>query len=414
MSASRIRGIAKLLDQVRAADSSIDEAFEVQAEDEVPFVQLGHWIALSGVSAGALSLYWMLAMHLNGVRGDRYVWPTTSVLAHMLGYSRGDKIKRFVDELVAIGALVVIAVPDGDGPQKRNVYRLRRNPPPGYAGPTSLSGYYAALQEKYEEETAGQPVCPETGVDACPETGGHVTPETGAVTTRSSNKKKDEAPAARRAVDAGGQSSGSRRAGSSGSAAADKTSAARAKVEREAVRAVREEITSRLPDLAKVLPASTPRTVRDAILAGLALGTPAERTPEQLVAFRVLPRWDKHWAALFYAGELPAQPVGPLVRMLSADKTDHVRCDERVDVDTGEECRACAERRGDRTARRGGATEAAAAEPPVGLPRPRPAAWWECRECSAPGKGHAPEDGLCRECRVPAGAGTPASAAAPF
>ncbi|RIH58741.1 hypothetical protein D3C59_32880 [Streptomyces sp. SHP22-7] len=170
MSVSRIRGIAKLLDQVRQIDAS-NEPFEVEAEDDVPFVQLGHWVALSGVSAGALALYWMLAMHLNRTRGDRYVWPTTAVLAHMMGYSRGDKIKRFVDELVAIGAIRVITVPDLRGPQKRNVYRLRRNPPEGYAGPVSLGAFYKQLDEAYEQETAGEAVCPETGVHVAPETG---------------------------------------------------------------------------------------------------------------------------------------------------------------------------------------------------------------------------------------------------
>lgn len=379
LNVSRIRGIAKLLDQVRQLDSS-NEPFEIEAEDELPFVQLGHWVALSGVSAGALALYWMLAMHLNRTRGDRYVWPTTDILAHMLGYSRGDKIKRFVDELVAIGAIRVISVPDLKGPQKRNVYRLRRNPPEGYAGPVSLKQFYAQLSEAYEEETAGETVYPETGGhvlpemrgDVAPETGGHVAPRTGAVTTRTPNyKNRKNAPSARSAADGRRPStSGSRNSGSGGSAASGKTKPpSLTREQRQQVDAFFQELPKQLADL---VPANPPGNLKAAVLEALAVGRPEARTPQQLVTYRMLPKWDGHYASTDQAGPLE-RPVGVLIAMLRRNvECGDARCDERTNVDTGGPCRSCEMRAVDRRAER---TREAPTSPSPRIPapaRPRP------------------------------------------
>ncbi|MGV9278087.1 hypothetical protein [Streptomyces griseosporeus] len=350
MSVSRIRGIAKLLEQVRALDST-DEPFEVEAEDELPFVQLGHWVALSGVSAGALALYWMLALHLNRARGDRYVWPTTDILAHMLGYSRGDKIKRFVDELVAIGAIKVISVPDLRGPQKRNVYRLRRTPPEGYTGLLSLKQFYAELNQAYEQETAGESVSPQTGAhvspqtggDVAPEAGGHVSPRAGAVTTRTPNYMNGkDAPSARSAADGRQASSGSRGSRSGGSAASGKTKPPTlTREQRQQVDAFFQALPKHLADL---VPANVPGNLKTAVLEALAAGQAQERTAQQLVEYRLMPKWDGHFASRDAAGSLK-KPVGVLIRMLQRDaECGDPRCDERTNVDTGEACRACQER----------------------------------------------------------------------
>jgi hypothetical protein len=99
------------------------------------------------------------------------------------------------------------------------------------------------------------------------------------------------------------------------------------------------------------LVAQVPRNARgleDAILDALAAGRPEERTADQLVTHRVMPRWDRHWATEFYAGRLDA-PVGALRAMLERDPLcNDARCDEHVEVDTGEPCRACARTREDR------------------------------------------------------------------
>jgi hypothetical protein len=375
VSVSRIRGIAKLLDQVRQLDAS-NEPFEVEAEDDVPFVQLGHWVALSGVSAGALALYWMLAMHLNRTRGDRYVWPTTAVLAHMMGYSRGDKIKRFVDELVAIGAIRVITVPDLRGPQKRNVYRLRRNPPEGYAGPVSLGAFYRQLDEAYEQETAGEPVCPETGVhvvpetggDVGPQTGGHVDPRAGVVTTRTPNYMNgNDAPSARSAADGRRPSAGSRAARAGGSAASGNTKPTFSREQRRQYDA----FVAALPAPLKALvPNGLPKPLVDAVLAATDYSSSEGRTVEQLVEYRLMPKWDKHYSRRDQAGPLE-KPVGVLVAMLRRDnECQDPRCDERTNVDTGLPCVSCEQRIIGKRAERA-AAEAAVVPEPAPAPEPR-------------------------------------------
>jgi hypothetical protein len=369
-SVSRIRGIAKLLEQVRRLDSS-DEPFEVEAEDELPFVQLGHWVALSGVSAGALALYWMLALHLNRTRGDRYVWPTTDILAHMLGYSRGDKIKRFVDELISIGAIRVISVPDLRGPQKRNVYRLRRTPPEGYTGLVSLKEFYAHLDEAYEQETAGETVSPRsgghvpprTGGDVPPETGGDVLPRTGAVTTRTPNYMNGkDAPTARSAPDGRRPSTGSRGSRAGGSAASGKTK--QSGFSREERRQYDAFVQALPAPLKALVPDGLPEPLVRAVLAATDASNPAGRTVEQLVEYRLMPKWDKHYSRAGQAGPLE-KPVGVLVAMLRRDaECGNPRCDERTDVDTGQVCRSCEVRKEDKRAER-------AAERGVeALPRP--------------------------------------------
>lgn len=415
MSVSRIRGIAKLLDQVRQLDAS-NEPFEVEAEDDVPFVQLGHWVALSGVSAGAMALYWMLAMHLNRTRGDRYVWPTTAVLAHMMGYSRGDKIKRFVDELVAIGAIRVIAVPDLRGPQKRNVYRLRRNPPEGYAGPVSLGAFYKQLDEAYEQETAGESVCPETGVhvapetggDVDPQTGGHVDPRAGAVTTRTSNYMNGkDAPSARSAADGRRPSTGSRGSRAGGSAASGNTKPTFSREQRRQYDA----FVAALPAPLKALvPNGLPKPLVDAVLAATDYSSSEGRTVEQLVEYRLMPKWDKHYSRRDQAGPI-RRPVGVLLEMLKWDaECGDKRCDERTNVDSGLPCTSCEMRAVDRRAdRENKRTTPAEEASKAHVPPPRstaPTVGAERGFCRRTGCGirilligPALDDGLCSECR---------------
>lgn len=120
--------------------------------------------------------------------------------------------------------------------------------------------------------------------------------------------------------------------------------------------------------LADLVPSSPPRNLKAAVLEALAVGQPQERTPEQLVTYRLLPKWDGHYASRDVAGPLE-RPVGVLIAMLRRDKEcQDDRCDERTEVDTGQPCRLCALRTVDKRADR--AAEAASAQPQA--PRPEP------------------------------------------
>lgn len=445
MSTDRARHIAKMLGAARKLDTD-DDPFEIEAEDELPFVQLGHWVALSGASPGALALYWMLAMHLNTTRKDRYVWPTTTMLAHMLGYSRYDKIKKFVDELVAIGAITVISVPDGKGPQKRNVYRLRRTPPEGYSGPVSLTSFYARLHEAYEEETAGQPVHPQMGVDVGPQTGAHVGPRTGVVTTRSLNNKKNAAPsggvapAERRRLSTGSReaeagsgvaASGKDSSPGNGTAGSGSTGAARGQGTTAAAgknkitpeeRKVRDALLPLLPpDFRQALGNIIPTNVVQDIVKALAAGQPRERTVQQLVQYRVMPRWERYWSVKFYAGELTPElsagkkrkPFGPLSQML-ADTAEcgNLSCEDRHDFVTADACQMCEMRKVDKRADRDRERQAPAEEPNIGSPKAPgattpgvPAQGSTGRYCEGPcnrkfGPKADPSISICRECQA--------------
>lgn len=451
--------VEKLLDQVRETEQS-NGTFEVEADDEIPYSQLGSWVALSRISPNAMALYWFLAMHLNLTRGDRYVWPSKDALAYLMGYSRGDKIDPFMKELVAIGAVVVTQVPDGNGPQRRNVYRLRRNPPAGYdRGPVTLKAFYEGLGPELEQrrsatsasrsakskktagqdvipgsgvqsadgsqsqpsdtnssKTAGQPVSPETGVhvhpetreDVYPEMRGHVYPETGCVTRTTTNKKnvapsgRVSAPDARRAT-----TGSSARATRGGSAASGKASSSTPKKngqrrlsqqQAEAVRVVESGFPEALQGL---LPNYRPPVLRDAILEAL-----KDRTAGQL-AQRVSRRWLTHgYAEALFGGKGIASPVGVAVALVRApvDCPD-LSCEDGVIMGSGEPCGACQMRKADRRAPKSVAQPEPAVEASASIPgqgTPPPAKWWCVTGCGFSSYAVPPQDQMCRDCRADA------------
>lgn len=178
--------------------------------------------------------------------------------------------------------------------------------------------------------------------------------------TKNTGTDEDEktAPSARSAPDAGGSTSGSRDRATSGCAAPAQPQ--RLTIEqKQAVQRVRDLLPR---EFDRALPARTPRAVADAVLDALAAATPSSRTPEQLVQYRVMARWDGFWAPKFLAGEVDS-PIGVLRALLAPAGRDHDRCDERINVDTGELCVPCQMRAADR--------QVGAALP---LPRPEPAA----------------------------------------
>ena len=104
--------------------------------------------------------------------------------------------------------------------------------------------------------------------------------------------------------------------------------------------------------LADLVPANVPGNLKTAVLEALAADRPEERTVEQVLEFRVLPKWDKHYASRDATGPI-RKPVGVLVALLKWDaECGDKRCDERTNVDTGQPCISCSEKGIDRRAER--------------------------------------------------------------
>lgn len=122
-----------------------------------PYTDIHEWVMFSSASAEAKALYVIMRAHVNRERGDNIVWMSGNTLAILLGYSRGDKIKKFLDELVKLGAL---SEPDRAGVHGVNVYEVHREPPKGYTGPLSVDEWYAAngpeLDNRREIDKAGR------------------------------------------------------------------------------------------------------------------------------------------------------------------------------------------------------------------------------------------------------------------
>ena len=195
--------------------------------------------------------------------------------------------------------------------------------------------------------------------------------------------------------------SGSRGRAQGGSAAASKSKRRLTKAEYEAIKAVR----SLLPDaLNEALPGKTPPNLGAAILTALAVGSPYERTPAQLVEYRVMPRWNGYWASKHFAGEMD-RPVGALMAMVKHQpECGDLSCEDRVNIHTRESCRPCEMRGEDRKADL--SAEAPAAAPDGdGVPEQRPAeaqpARPKCPGCRLP-LANASEPVLCRECQAEA------------
>ncbi|MEU7620520.1 hypothetical protein AB0B27_31135 [Micromonospora rifamycinica] len=167
------------------------------------------WVALSGVSPGAICLYVVLRMHVNRQRGDDMVKTSMLTLAVLMGMSRGDKIKGYLDELVKIGAVDV----ERGGLHRRNQYVVHQLPPDGYTGKITLKAWYeqhrALIALKRADEKAKRDarraaakakalvsaVTPDSGeqpeTPVTPDRGEHVTPVSGEPVTPISGREPD-------------------------------------------------------------------------------------------------------------------------------------------------------------------------------------------------------------------------------
>ncbi|MEU1863660.1 hypothetical protein [Streptomyces gardneri] len=247
-----------------------------------------------------------------------------------------------------------------------------------------------------------------------PPTVGHPAADIRKKTVLSKTEREDEMPLSGRGPTGCRQASTGSKGLGEGALAAPATSKPRlSKQQRDQVKAVR----ALLPrELDTVLGDRLPANVSLAVVDALATDRPRERTVQQLVEHRVLPRWNGYWASKFFAGELPAQPYGPLVSMLKdTAECGNIACDDRADIHTGEPCTACATRAQDQRASRETPKDHSPVpeEPPVfAAQRERVVVdhsvglRHECGDCGRPFPPGTNET-LCAQCR-------PSAAPAPF
>lgn len=336
--------------------SPVDDGEEDLVAEDWPtfYTPTPVWVMLAAIPAQAFRLYVFLAEHINSRdRTKRLVWPKQKAIARALGLKNDRQVAPYRKALEDLGAIKAEEYTYAGGMRRGYRYYVRFNPPPGYTGMTSLGDFYKAnadLKRANTDKTPGQhggtknstsqSAENDTSRDAKNST---AQPHQG----KPDQEERDVAPSARSAPDAGGSTSGSRDRAASGSAAPGQTQ--RLTIEqKQAVQRVRDLLPR---EFDRALPVRTPRAVADAVLDALAAGTPSSRTPEQLVEYRVTARWNGYWAPRFLAGEVDS-PIGVLRALLAPASRDHDRCDERVNVDTGEPCVPCKMRAGDREKQR--------------------------------------------------------------
>ncbi|MFB7957517.1 hypothetical protein [Streptomyces sp. NPDC056045] len=161
-------------------------------------------------------------------------------------------------------------------------------------------------------------------------------------------------------------------------------------------------VVAALPaELVALLPyRSLPRRNRRPFLDAMAGRTTAQ------IADRIARRWVQHGYedTLHSAdGKGIGSAVGVAMALVQPGECPHPRCEDGYDIDSGEECRICVQRRADRRAAKDAAAAAGKDTGPVRQAPHRPG-WWQCTICHNPGKGRAPRGGECARCREEAAA----------
>jgi hypothetical protein len=114
------------------------------------YARVPDWLMFAGYSVVAQHVYRVLKAHCNTERGDGLVWPTQTVLAMLSNFSRGDKIKPYIDELAADlpgcpeGSGGAISVEYTTSMPRRTIYTVHDLPPDGWDGPRTLAEWYRA------------------------------------------------------------------------------------------------------------------------------------------------------------------------------------------------------------------------------------------------------------------------------
>lgn len=355
--------------------SEQDFGDEIVPEDwPTVFTQIPVWLLLSGSTAQAYRMYAFLAEHINSrlTGKDRIAFPSMKAIARALGLKDHRDVKKYREELERLGAVRAELAPYAGGLRRRYKYWVRFNPPAAYTGPTSLSEFYEINDDvRSKKNTAGQP---QGGKKPTLEGGENPTLRERKNPTlkkrdqeQPDQPERDDAPSARSAADGRRPSTGSRGSRGGGSAASGKTKPSFSREQRRQYDA----FVQALPvPLAALAPRGLPRELVNAVLTATDLESPAGRTVQQLVEYRLTPKWDRYYGSLEQAGPIE-KPVGVLVAMLRRDaECSDPRCDERTNVDTGLPCISCEQRGVDKRAER--AQEAVREAAPEAAAAPRP------------------------------------------
>lgn len=135
-----------------------DEALEVSTGTRIPYTMVGDWVLLSSLSPQAKLLYALLAAHVNVASGSTKVWPSLETLAELLSLKNARSVSRYVDELVAFGAIGKVTHRNAERMRTRNTYFVNGEPPSGIATPVKFAEYYKARTASRRLVSAGRPV----------------------------------------------------------------------------------------------------------------------------------------------------------------------------------------------------------------------------------------------------------------
>jgi hypothetical protein len=312
-----------------------------------------------------------------------------------------DAIRGALEELEEYGYLLREQQHDDQGKFTGVVYRITDMPAHLY----ELFGDDAPQLPSSKKASGASGSAPLSG---SPTTGEPMSAHPHSKNTNNNKKiKKEEhqgeAPSARSAGDARRATAGSSaREARGGCAAASKTTRPRKtrKLTREQVAAVAEVEAALHPALLEQLPyRQLPTSVRHLVASEL-----ENRTVEQLID-RVARRWEVHgYARQLLSADGPGarRAVGIANALVRAGECPDLSCEDGQMIDTGADCPACRERKADHHARGGRGPV-----PGQRAATPR----WECTGCGRPGKGQAPADLECRDCKQQAEAACRAAAA---
>nr|AFH75162.1 replication initiation protein [Streptomyces sp. W75] len=257
----------------------------------------------------------------------------------------GERAEKGRPPLTRAGRPAIAPAPEKARRSDRGSKRVAKKPAADVPKDVTERGDSESPRVSGSLELHGGTVSPARG-DSESGTGGLRDPRTSPLTL--SSEPARDAPSARSAPDARRATTGSRGSSSSGSAASSDKKPITT-TQRAQVQAVRDLLP---PLLARDLPDETPTNISKKILAALDTDGPRPRTPEQLVAYRINPRWDGYWATQ-YGDNGFDKPLGVVLALVASQaECGNVRCDDRRDVDTGELCPFCAELKADRRVQR--------------------------------------------------------------
>ncbi|MDI9836224.1 helix-turn-helix domain-containing protein [Streptomyces sp. KAU_LT] len=361
------------------------------------FTQSPQWALLwTDLSDAGYRAYSLLLAHVNADRDDNQVWPSQDSLAAMLG-KHVNSVQRVLKELDRLGLVDVEAVRYGGNKMKRrNIYTVHEEPPADWEGWASIREWYAA-HKPHQAVAAAAPGPTKNGGSEPTKNGASGPTKNGGCNYTKpelDQQQQGEAPSARSAGDARRATAGSGARGArGGSAATSKSTRPKnsPKLTRAQVKAIAQVETALHQALVELLPyRQLPTSSRHLVAQQL-----QDRTVEQLIA-RVARRWEAHGYAqqvLSLEGPGARRAVGIANALVRAGECPDPSCEDGHMIDTGADCPACQERKADRRARGG-------KSPVPGQRTATPR--WECENCGRPGKGEAPADQVCRDCRTQA------------